>query len=522
MSGPSNRPQAQMGGGYANTSTELDPQLMKIAAVVILGTFMTILDTTIVNVAINDLAKEFNSTLPTIQWVATGYMLALATVIPLTGYFADRFGTKRLYLISIFLFVAGSVLSGAAWSAESLILFRVLQGLGGGMIMPAGMTILTHEAGPQRMGRVMGLVGVPMLLGPILGPILGGWFVDDFSWRWIFYVNLPVGIVALVLAQRFLHPDEPKPGHRLDWKGLLLLSPGLAIFVYGLAETASEGGFGSAKTLGPVVVGLAMVAGFVFHATRRDDALIDVNLFKRWPVNAAATTTFLFVTAFFGTMFLIPLYLQIVHGLSAFDSGLMIAPQGIGAMIMMPVSGRLTDKTGPGRIVLVGVAFVSIAMLGLTQCDENTSLWLFGALLFLNGLGMGSTMMPAMSAAMRTLARDDVAKTTSGLNVLQRVGGAIGTAVLAVVLTHQLQENLPQAGGGEAGLGAIAQASPAAQQQIIPIVGDAFAHTFWWSLAIVLLTFIPAFFLPRDKYEAPAGAPGAPGKDAAEAAVLLD
>lgn len=523
MSGPSNRPQAQMGTGYANTSTEIDPQLMRIAAVVILGTFMTILDTTIVNVAINDLAKEFDSTLPTIQWVATGYMLALATVIPLTGYFADRFGTKRLYLISIFLFVAGSVFSGAAWSAESLILFRVLQGLGGGMIMPAGMTILTHEAGPQRMGRVMGLVGVPMLLGPILGPILGGFFVDDVSWRWIFYVNLPVGIVALFLAQRFLHPDEPKPGHRLDWKGLVLLSPGLAIFVYGLAEIASEGGFGSAKTVGPVIVGLLMVAGFVLHARRRDDALIDVRLFQRWPVNAAAMTTFLFVTAFFGTMFLIPLYLQIVHGQSAFDSGLLIAPQGIGAMIMMPISGRLTDKTGPGKIVLVGITCVSIAMLGLTQVDENTSLWLFCTLLFINGLGMGSTMMPAMSAAMRTLARDEVAKTTSGLNVLQRVGGAIGTAVLAVVLTHQLQTNLPGAGGGEAGLGSIAQASPAAQSQIIPIVGDAFAHTFWWSLAIVLLTYIPAFFLPRDKPELPPAGVGAPGGEGkVEAAVLLD
>ncbi len=522
MSGPTNKPTAQMGTGYANTSTEIDPQLMRIAAVVILGTFMTILDTTIVNVAINDLAKEFNSTLPTIQWVSTGYMLALATVIPLTGYFADRFGTKRLYLISITLFVLGSLLSGAAWSAESLIAFRVLQGLGGGMIMPAGMTILTHEAGPQRMGRVMGLVGVPMLLGPILGPILGGYFVDEVSWRWIFYVNLPVGIVALVLASRFLHPDESKPGHPLDWKGVLLLSPGLAIFVYGLAEIASEGGFGSAKTVGPVIVGLAMVIAFVIHAARRSGALIDVNLFKKWPVAPAAGTTFLFVTAFFGTMFLIPLYLQIVHGLSAFDSGLMIAPQGIGAMIMMPISGRLTDKTGPGKIVLTGIVFVSLAMLGLTQVDENTSLWILGGLLFLNGLGMGSTMMPAMSAAMRTLARDEVAKTTSGLNVLQRVGGAIGTAVLAVVLTHQLQTTLPGAGGGEAGLGAIQSASPEAQSHVIPIVADAFGHTFWWSLVIVLLTFIPAYFLPRDALQAAPGAPGEPGAAPSAAALAAE
>ncbi|MBO9532220.1 MAG: DHA2 family efflux MFS transporter permease subunit [Solirubrobacteraceae bacterium] len=516
-------------GGYANTSTELDPALLRVAAVVVLGTFMSILDTTIVNVAINDLAKEFNSTLPTIQWVSTGYMLALATVIPLTGYFADRFGTKRLYMISIGLFLAGSILSGAAWSAESLIAFRVLQGLGGGMIMPAGMTILTHAAGPQRMGRVMGLVGVPMLLGPILGPILGGLFVDQFTlfgltfdWRWIFYVNVPVGIVALLMAQRFLPTDESKPHHKLDWLGVLLLSPGMAIFVYGLAETASAGGFGSTKTLVPVIVGTVLVLAFIRHASRDEDPLIDVSLFKKMPVGPSAGTTFLFGTAFFGTMFLVPLYLQIVHGKSAFDSGLLIAPQGIGAMIMMPVSGRLTDKTGPGRIVLVGLALVTSAMLALTQVDENTSLWIFCAILFVNGLGMGSTMMPAMSAAMRSLQRDEVARATSGLNVVQRTGGAMGTAILAVVLTHQLQDRLPGNGAsGEQGLGALSSVPASEKAQIVPSIADAFGHTFWWSAVIIAIAFIPAYFLPRDKPVMPEAPSGAGGQQAAQAPALM-
>lgn len=501
MSHPSGSP-AQ---GYQNTSTELDGPLLKAAAVVVLGTFMSILDTTIVNVAINDLAQEFDATLPTIQWVATGYMLALATVIPLTGYFADRFGTKRLYMTSIVLFLAGSLLSGAAWSAESLILFRVLQGFGGGMIMPAGMTILTHAAGPQRMGRIMGVVGVPMLLGPILGPILGGYFVDDVSWRWIFYVNLPVGLVALLLARRFLPRDESQQHHKLDWLGVLLLSPGLALFVYGLAETASEGGFGSLKTAGPAIVGLLLVGAFLRHAAHRaEDPLIDVRLFKRMPVGPSAATTFLFGTAFFGTMFLVPLYLQLVQGKSAFDSGLLIAPQGIGAMLTMPIAGRLTDRTGPGRIVLVGLVFVTAAMYGLSHVDETTSLWLFCGLLFLNGLGMGSTMMPAMSAAMRSLQRDEVARATSGLNVVQRVGGSLGTAILAVVLTHQLQDRLPGGAGGEAGLGTVSALPPEQQAQLLPALGDAFGHTFLWSFAIIALAFIPAYFLPRDKPVMPA------------------
>src|SRR4051812_15486063 len=185
-------------------SQELDRGLLAVAGVVVLGAVMSILDTTVVNVAINTLSRDFNSSLSTIQWIVTGYTLALATVIPLTGWGADRFGTKRLYMLSIALFITGSALSGFAWSAGSLIFFRVLQGLGGGMLMPAGMTILTRAAGPQRVGRVMSIIGVPMLLGPIVGPILGGWLVDDVSWRWIFFINIPIGIAALTLSLRVL------------------------------------------------------------------------------------------------------------------------------------------------------------------------------------------------------------------------------------------------------------------------------------------------------------------------------
>ena len=193
-----------------NDENRVDRALLAVASVVVLGTIMSILDTTVVNVAINTLSLDFHTSLTTIQWVATGYTLALATVIPLSGWIADRFGTKRLYMISIALFLAGSALSGLAWSAGSLIFFRVLQGLGGGMIMPAGMTILTRAAGPARIGRVMSIIGVPMLLGPIIGPILGGWLVADVSWRWIFFINVPIGIVALFLAARILPRDVPQ------------------------------------------------------------------------------------------------------------------------------------------------------------------------------------------------------------------------------------------------------------------------------------------------------------------------
>src|SRR4051812_21180497 len=232
----------------------LDRALWRLASVVVLGTIMSILDTTIVNVAIETLGRELGSSLATIQWVATGYLLALATVIPLTGWAMERFGGKKAWMTSVALFLCGSALCGFAWSSTSLIAFRVLQGFGGGMIMPIGQAILAQAAGPERMGRIMSVIGVPTLLGPILGPVIGGLIVDNASWRWIFFVNLPVGAVALALAWRILPRREthgPRPV--LDVMGLALLSPGLAALVYGLSQVGAKGSFSATN----VVVGLA-------------------------------------------------------------------------------------------------------------------------------------------------------------------------------------------------------------------------------------------------------------------------
>jgi EmrB/QacA subfamily drug resistance transporter len=497
----------------AERAKVFDRALISISAVVVLGTFMSILDTTIVNVAINTLSRDFDTGLATIQWVSTGYMLALATVIPLTGWAADRFGTKRLYMVSIGLFLIGSALSGLAWSAGSLIAFRVLQGLGGGMIMPAGMTILSQAAGPQRMGRVMGVVGVPMLMGPIIGPILGGWLVDDVSWRWIFYVNIPIGAVALTAATKLLPRDRPAAHEKLDWLGLILLSPGLAAFVYGLAETSSSGGLGATKAWLPMVAGVLLIGTFISHAARHAWPLIDVKLFKVRTMSAASATTFSFAAAMFGAMFMLPLYYQVVRGQSALDAGLLLAPQGVGAAIMMPIAGKLTDDMGAGKIVLGGLGFLFLGMLGFTQVGADTSFVFLASCQFLMGLGMGASMMPAMSAAYQTLQRNQLARATTALNIIQRVGGSIGTALLSVVLTHQLASRLPGGSGG--GLEAAQSVPAAARDRIAPQIADAFGNTFWWAAGIIALAVIPALLLPRNKPAAPPAGAGAPAPDAA-------
>ena len=483
----------------ANGSDQgLDRGVLAVAGVVVLGAVMSILDVTVVNVAINTLAAEFDTTLATIQWVATGYTLALATVIPLSGWGADRFGTKRLYMGSIFLFMVGSALAGLAWSAESIIIFRVLQGLGGGMIMPVGMTILTRTAGPARVGRVMSIVGVPMLLGPILGPILGGFLVDQVSWRWIFFINVPIGVVALILAARILPADEPRPTERFDALGLALLSPGLALVIYGLAESSSQGGFGDARVLVPVAIGFALLALFVRHGLRFPHPVIDLHLFRNRVFSAATATLTVFALAVFGGMLLLPLYLQAVRGESALTSGLLLAPQGIGAMITMPIAGQLTDRIGIAKIVLPGIALIIASFVALTQIGAETSYWVLGAELFVMGLGMGLAMMPVFSGAMQTLRRAAVARASTSLNILQQVGASIGTAVMAVLLASALSSRLPQ-GGGE-GLGAT-EVPDEARRQIAPLMADAFGEVFWWATGFLVVAFLIATLLPKEKPE---------------------
>jgi EmrB/QacA subfamily drug resistance transporter len=485
-------------GGSTATGAGLDRRLLAVGSVVILGVIMSILDITVVNVAISKLSVEFQTSLETIQWVATGYTLALATVIPLSRWAADRFGTKRLYLTAIALFMIGSALAGTAWSVESLIFFRVLQGLGGGMIMPAAMTILTQAAGPQRIGRVMSVLGVPMLLGPIFGPILGGWLVDDVSWRWIFFINVPVGIVAIILGSRILDQDRPRPAERLDFLGLLMLSPGLAALIYGLAQVPQAGGFNDAEVLAPAIAGAVLIAGFVLRSMRVAHPLIDLKLFRNRTFSISSMAMVLFAIAFFGAMLMFPLYFQTVRLETALSAGLLLAPQGIGAMLTMPLAGVISDKYGPARIAQGGFVIIVLTMLVFTQLGADTSYWLLGGALFVMGLGMGMTMMPIMSAALRTLTKADAAGASTSLNIIQQIGGSIGTAIMAVILSSELAGRLP-ASGSRGGLGAAQGIPPESRDQLNPLIADAFGSTFVWAVALLAVAFIPALFLPRGK-----------------------
>ncbi len=481
----------------------LSPETKRVAVVVVVGAIMSILDTTIVNVALESLSRDLHAPLSTVQWVATAYLLALATVIPLTGWAAEHFGPRRVWMTVVTGFVITSGLCGLAWSAESLIAFRVLQGLAGGMIMPIGMITLAQSAGPSRVGQVMGVIGVPMLLGPVLGPVLGGLLVEQLSWRWIFYVNLPIGIVGLALAAKLLPAGRAvgrggdTPG-RLDWKGLSMLSPGVALVVFGLSEVSAHGSI-SLWRLAPVVAGALLVGAFARHAWRAESPLVDVRLLRGRGFAAASGTVFLVGGALFGALLLLPLYFQVARGESALNAGLLMMPQGLGAAVGMNRAGRLTDRVGGGRIVLAGLAMLMVGTIPFTQVTATTPYWVLEVALVLRGAGLGFTMMPAMAAAYSTLERSQVPRATPMLNVLQRVGGSLGTAVLAVVLENQLGAGIAQTRQGGAPDGRLA---------------DAFAHTYWWAFGATAIALVPAFFLVRAERsgarEAPKDAQPAP------------
>ena len=488
----------------AGDPARIDGNLLKVALVVVLGAIMAALDMTIVNVAIPTFQESFDASYASVAWTVTGYTLALATVIPLTGWAADRFGTKRLYIAAMVFFVLGSVACSVADSLGALIGFRVLQGIGGGMLMPLSMTILTRAAGPERIGRMMALLGVPLLLGPIGGPILGGWLIDQVSWHWIFLINVPIGIVAIIATALVLPKDETHPGERFDFIGMLLLSPGLAAFLYGVSSISEEGTVESARVLVPGLIGVALMALFVLHALRRADALIDLSLFKDRNLTVSVITLLLFMTAFMGAMMLLPSYFMQVRDESTLMAGMLVAPQGIAAMISMPVAGRLVDKIGPKFVVLPGIGLILVGFVMFTQIGVDTSYWTTSAALFVMGLGMGCTMMPLMTAALATLTDHKIARGSTLMNIVQQVGASIGAALMSVILTNEMLDHGVDAAkmsGAEVPDGPVPEAVRDRMQQLLVGAADSFGTTFTVATAIVAVTIIPALFLAKSKVE---------------------
>jgi EmrB/QacA subfamily drug resistance transporter len=461
-------------GFHPDASDRIERHVWVVAGVVILGMIMSILDTTIVNVALDTLHRDLHSSIAQVQWVITGYLLSLAAVIPVTGWAARRFGAKRVYMTSLVLFTAGSALCAVAGSITTLVIFRVLQGVGGGMIMPLGQLIMAQVAGPKRMGRVMGIVSMPAMLAPILGPVVGGAILEGLHWSWIFLVNVPVGVLAFTLAWRMLPDTDSGEAGRLDVLGLGLLSTASTATVYGLAQLATHSSLTAPAVVWPIVAGFVLSSVFCWHALRIERPLLDIRLYANRVFGAASLTTFGLGAALFGAMILVPLYYQEVRHESVIVTGLLTGPQGLGMLLVMPMTGRLTERFGGGRVALVGVLILSLMSVPLAFVSASTSIASISLVLLARGVGIGFAFVPAMSAAFASMRPEQLSDATPQLNVLQRIGGAIGTAVLAVVLQR--------ATGAVHTPGHLAHA---------------FDQAYWWSVGICVASLIPCLVLLR-------------------------
>ena len=465
----------------------VEPHVKRIATVIVLGSIMSILDTTIVNVALDSLSRDLHAPLSNIQWVVTGYLLALAAVIPLSGWAVRRFSAFHVYMLALVLFTAGSALCGLATSAPELIAFRALQGIGGGMLVPTGLTILVRAVGRDNLPKVMSVIGVPMVLAPVFGPTLGGFLLQSVGWHAIFMINVPIGIVTTVVALRLLPRDRPEPQSAgpLDWLGLILAGAGTVGITFGLSESATAGSFTATSVVVPVLAGAALVAVFVVRSLRIDRPLLDIRLYRIRAYSAASVVTFCLGAALFGAMILLPLYFQIARGQDAIHTGLLLIPQGIGAGIGMNRSAQATRWLGAGLTSLWGGVVMLLATIPFLFIGSSTSYVLIGLAMIVRGVGVGFSFMPAMTAAFSALSHEQVDDGSPQLNVIQRVGGSLGTAVVAVVLQNKLS-HLGTATGRRVG----AHVGDSA-------VAAAFAQTYWWVIALTVVSLIPSAVLWR-------------------------
>jgi len=413
-----------------------------LAMVVILGVFMSILDQTIVNIAIPRLQTAFGADIHSVQWVLTAYILAQGVATPTAAFFADTLGIKRYYIISLVAFTVGSALCGFAWSLPILITFRVLQGLGGAALFPLSITLLFREFPPQQRGAAMGFFGVPALLAPALGPTLGGYLVTYAGWQLIFFINVPIGIIAVILSMILIREYRPEGRTRFDFLGFLFSSIGLSTILYALSS-ASTDGWGSPTVLGFLSIGLISLAMFVttelIIANRGGQPLLDLRLFANVPFRAGMIANVFVIFGLFGGLFLFPIYLQNLRGQSAFQAGLILLPQALASMVSVIIGGRLVDRIGVRAVMIPGLFILAFATWQLTYISIYSSFGWLQLMLILRGLALGLTVQPLTVATLSEIPPRQLAQGSSLNTVNRAVASSLGIAIMATLVQTQSQ-----------------------------------------------------------------------------------
>jgi EmrB/QacA subfamily drug resistance transporter len=456
---------------------KLDPAVVRTALILIVGGLAVIFDTTIVSVALHTLALKLDTSVATIQWVTTGYLLALGIAVPLSTWGLQRFGGKPLWMFSLAVFLIGSIGSSLAWNIGSLIGARVVQGIGGGLMLPLMTTLIFQAAGGKSLGRLVTYIALPALLGPILGPLIGGAILTHLSWRFMFWVNVPFCVIGILLAWRYLNTDAPaRPGPaagqpRLDVPGLFLIAPGIVAVLLGLANAGTAAGFAHPDVIVPLVAGVALLAAFTGYALRKTHPLVEIRLLAKRSVASSSAVLFFSGFSLYGAMLLMPLYYQEVRGTTALAAGVMLVPQGIGAVLSRTVTGTNIDRFGSRAIALAGFAVVAAATVPFALAGPHTSPWLLAVWMVIRGFGLGAVTMPVMVAGYIGLDKQQIPHSSVLTRTAQQIGGSFGTAVLAVTLEDAIAAHH----------GALA---------------EGFHVAFWWSVGFSAVAMLLSLWLP--------------------------
>lgn len=461
-----------------NAEDRIDPKVIKIAIALIVGSLAVSFDTTIISVALHSLSLQLRASIATIQWVSTGYLLALGISIPLAGWAQARFGAKRVWMFALSVFLVASILCSLAWNADSLIVFRILEGLGGGLMLPLFSTMIMQAAAGKALGRTMSIVTLPFVLGPVLGPIIGGAILHSLDWRWLFWVNVPFCVVGFILAWLMVHRDSTKARPHFDIIGWLLLSPSLVTILFGLSNSAQKGGFSRVDAFAPLLIGVAFLVTFALYSVcRAGSALVDVRLLAHRPLASASALTFLSGAALYGGMVLLPLYWQDVRGVDALRAGLLVAPQGIGALLSRPLAGGISDKIGARWVAFAGFLIIGLSTIPFAFISATTNEWLLMAMLVIRGFGLAAVTIPLSAAAFIGLRHDEIPHAGIITRIAQQIGGSFGVAVLAVILEAATRN-----------LGV--HSSSAAQ------IATAFDQAFWWTVGFTVFALVLSLALP--------------------------
>lgn len=463
-------------------TTELEPipkSIMNIAWILVLGVVMPLLDSTMVNIAIKYLSNDFNIGLDLIQWVITGYVLAMAISVLIVGWAVQRFNGKWLMIGANIVFLAASIASGFSWNINSLIISRVVQGAGAGFIMTLVTTLVVEITGRDKMGRMMSTVGIPIVLGPILGPVIGAAIVQFLSWRYIFFINVPIGIIAITLMILKLPNFTPANiKAKFDFIGITLLGAASATLIYGITKAAKSATFNNSTTIDYIIAGLLILIIYMIYASiKKEQAILPLYLFKSKNFSAVMVGLFLAGIATNGPMLLLPLFFQNIKGFSVLNTGLILIPQGIGALVARPLIGKLTDKLGARNVVLVSLAFAIVGTVPFVFFNEASSLIAVSIVLFVRGIGISGVTLPMMTDAYTGMVRQEIAQASVGTRLIQNIGSAFGSAVLATVVSLSIQGKVTT----------------------ISLMTTAYHNGFMLALVLSLILIIPTLFLTNKK-----------------------